>query len=67
MQLIYRGHSYSCITTHTQPTCQPRVINWRYRSPLVDQIETLPVNRSKIDRYIQPRAINWRYQILMEV
>ena len=63
MQLIYRGHHYTCTSTHAQPACQPRAINWRYRLPGAAQMKILPVNLSTASRSAQPRAINWRYQI----
>lgn len=66
MQLIYRGHAYTCTSTHAKPAHQPRAINWRYRSPGAAQIEILPVKLSTASRSVQPRAINWRYRIPAE-
>lgn len=66
MQLIYRGHSYTCTATQTKSARQSRAINWRYRSPSATQIEAPPVNHSTTTRFVRPRAINWRYQILAE-
>lgn len=66
MQLIYRGHFYTCTSTDAKPVRQPCAINWRYRSPLSTQIEN-PLNHSTTSRYMQPRAVNWRYQILAEI
>jgi len=67
MQLIYRGHHYTCTATHAQSARQPRAINWRYRLPGATQMETLSVNLFTVSRSVQPRAINWRYQIPAEV
>ena len=67
MQLIYRGHHYTCTSTHAQSPRQLRVINWRYQLPGTAQIEVPPVNLSTASRAVQPRAINWRYQIPAEV
>lgn len=34
MQLIYRGHFYTYISTHTKQPSQLRAINWRYQIPV---------------------------------
>ena len=67
MQLIYRGHHYTCIPIPAQSTRQPRAINWRYRLLGIAQMDIPPVNLSTAARAVQPRAINWRYQIPVEV
>ncbi len=67
MQLIYRGHHYSCIPTHTQSIHLLRAINWRYRLFGAAQIEIPSVSVSIASRSVQPRAINWRYQVPVEV
>lgn len=33
MQLIYRGHTYTCIATDAKPIHKPRAINWRDQVP----------------------------------
>ena len=42
MQLIYRGHHYTCISTDAKPVHQPRAINWRYRLLGAAQMEIHP-------------------------
>ena len=66
MQLIYRGHAYTCTATRAKAAYQPRAINWRYRLPGATYIEKLTEQISTASQLVQPRAINWRYQIPAE-
>lgn len=79
MQLIYRGHSYTCHErTDVRPyppsisrsdsslDCQPRAINWRYRLLGTAQVEMQLVKLSTASHSMQLRAINWRYRIPVE-